>query len=348
MSANGLQGNMSPPQSLPPLVLRFADFGLALDVPITYVNVGNPKADVPLLKPTDFYQHLADIGKWDILYGKQDASLLPLFWQRFAEVEPNNTIHDAFESGVLDPCRTIPLVLHGDEGRGKKRRPVMIVNTHSLIGAGCRSYAAWHEEAPELRKASMGVNLKGSSMETRFLAFVLPKSGYGKDSIYLHAMFDELVDDLVKLQTVGVTVGAHRWHLAVIGAVGDLQFFTKLCSLTRSYNHVAKRSGQEANKGICHLCMGGTPGVSFEDFTDRPGWYSTQGLVDPWETTPKLIRRLHVDVCNKAGYLKPDIWHCMHMGAGKNFVSSAVVELLPRLPGHPNRKMLSFFWGSPY
>ena len=315
------------------LMLRFAEFGLALDVPITYVDVGNPKADFPMLKPSEFYQNLADLGKFDILYGQQDVNLLSEFWQRFKAVEPNNTIHDSFESGALSPSKTIPLVLHGDEGRGKKRTPVMVVNTHSLIGAGCRSSAAWHEEAPELRKASMAVNLAGCSVATRFLAFVMLKSAYGKDACYLNAMFDELINDLVKLQTTGVLVEGERWHLAVIGAVGDLQFFAKLCKLTRSYVHIAKRSGQQAKNGICHLCLGGTAGVSFEDFGDNPAWYATQGREEPWHSTPNLIRRLHVDTSNVAGFLRPDIWHCMHMGAGKNFMSSAVSEWLPHLPG---------------
>ena len=288
---------------------------------------------MPLIKPSDFYQHLANLGKLDILYGQQDPKLLEQFWQRFYLTEPGNTINEALQSGALPPCRTIPMVLHGDEGRGKKRSPIMVVNTHGVIGRGCRAYEKFHEDTPLLKEASMGVNLKGSSMATRFLAFVLPKAGYGKNSRFLHAMFDELILDLVQLQTVGVSVGSERWHLAFIGAVGDLQFFVKLCNLTRSYTHVSKRSGQQTTNGICHLCLGGRPHISFEDFTDNPIWYNTMGREDPWEEVPSLIRRLHVDVSNPASFLKPDIWHCMHLGAGKIFFASAVAEWLPHLPG---------------
>ena len=88
-------------------------------------------------------------------------------------------------------------------------------------------------------------------------------------------MMDALVADLVKLQTVGIMVDGERWHLVVLGITGDLQFFTKIGKLERSYNHVSKKSGQKTHTGICHLCMGGVPGCSFEDFSDEPVWLST-------------------------------------------------------------------------
>ena len=288
---------------------------------------------MPMIKPTHFYQHLADLGKLHLTYGGQDPHMLAEFWRRFALSEPNNTINSSFDSGALCPARTIPLVLHGDEGRGKKRQPVMVVNTHPLMGFGTRACDEYLRDAPEFREQSMGVNLKGASVETRFLAFVMPKVLYGKGACFLHTMFDELVADLVKLQTEGVLIGDERWHLATIGAVGDLQFFQKMCNLTRSYTHISKRSGQEMKNGICHLCLGGRPNISFEDFSDNPAWYASMGVEEPWETVPALIRKLHVDVGNPAWFLRPDIWHCMHLGAGKYFLASAFVEWLPHLPG---------------
>ena len=321
---------------LPMSHLRFTEFGLALDVPISYVDVGAPHGTsfpMPMIKPTHFYQHLADLGKLDVLYGQRSPDQLNEFWDRFSVTEPGNTIIEALESGALPKARTIPMLPHGDEGRGKKRRPVMVVNTHAIIGAGCRAFDEWHKDSPLMREASMGVNLKGSSLLTRFLAFVMPKGSYGKDSCYLDTMFDELISDLVQLQTVGIKVGEERWHLAVIGCVGDLQFFSKLCKLTRSYSHVAKRSGLQAKTGICHLCLSGTENISFEDFSDNPAWKSTTGISEPWDVTPNLIRRLHVDVSNRASFLKPDVWHCMHLGAGKAFLSSSISEWLPYVPG---------------
>ncbi|CAE6925045.1 unnamed protein product, partial [Symbiodinium sp. CCMP2456] len=147
-------------------------------------------------------------------------------------VEPNNTVHAAFAAGSMHPERTIPLVVHGDEGRGRKRLPVMVVNTHGLIGAGCRAFEEFHKDAPRMHQQAMPVNIKGHSVDTRFLAFVLSKKAYGTDSRYLQQMFDALVADLCELSTIGIKVksksGDETWRCAVVGAVGDLQFFTKV------------------------------------------------------------------------------------------------------------------------
>ena len=56
--------------------MSFKHYGLALDVPISYVDVGDSKNHVPWIKPTDFFQHLADLGKLNLLYAEQDTSVL--------------------------------------------------------------------------------------------------------------------------------------------------------------------------------------------------------------------------------------------------------------------------------
>ena len=288
---------------------------------------------MPMIKPSDFYLHLAELQKLDILYGCQDSTVLTEFWRRFAVIEPMNSIIDSFHAGILPPERTIPMVIHGDEGRARKHLPIMIVNSHGLIGNGCKAFEEWHKQSPMLKEASMAVNLKGSSMATRFLAFAMPKQAYGKDSEYLHKMFDELVADFVSLQNIGILVAGQRWHPVVIGMVGDLQFFAKIGRLTRSFSHVSKRTGQRALNGICHLCLAGQANYAFEDCSDDPGWYATLGAESPWTEAPTFVRRLHTDTANPAGFMKLDIFHCLHMGAGKIFLASSVAEWLPFVPG---------------
>ena len=290
-----------------------------------------------MIKPSDLFQHLADLGKLNLLFGQQPATVLPEFWSRFQVVEPNNTVHAAFAAGKMHPNRTIPMVIHGDEGRGRKRLPVMVVNTHGLIGAGCKAFHEFHKDAPKMQEEAMPVNIQGHSMETRFLSFVLTKKAYGTDSRYLLRMFEALVEDLCKLSTIGIQIksesAVETWHCAFIGSVGDLQFFSKVASLTRSYTHVSKRSGQQTKAGLCHLCLAGLPGWTFEDFSDSPAWLQSVGAEPPWESPPDLVMRLFHDTENPAGFLKPDLWHCLHLGCGKVFLASAVVEWLPFLPG---------------
>ncbi|OLP92710.1 hypothetical protein AK812_SmicGene25479 [Symbiodinium microadriaticum] len=312
---------------------EFKEYGLALDVPISYVDVGDVKQNLPWIKPTDLFEHLAQLDKLNILYAEQEPSVLTQFWERFRHVEPTNTILDSFSSGILVPERTIPMLVHGDEARSKKHMPMMVANLHAVIGYGCKAYQQWYKDAPISRAQAMGVNLKGAAVKTRFLSFVMQKKLYGEDGRYLDRMFDELARNLSELQTVGVSFRGERWHLAVIGAVGDWQFFAKMGKLTRCYTHVSKRSGQRTLAGICHLCHAGQPGVDWENFTSNPSWLQTIGCTAPWMTAPPLVRRLHVETCCPSAFMKPDFWHCCHLGAGKLFVASSLVEWLRVLPG---------------
>ncbi|CAE7922101.1 unnamed protein product, partial [Symbiodinium sp. KB8] len=238
------------------------------------------------------------------------------FWERFRHVEPTNTILDSFSSGILVPERTIPMLVHGDEARSKKHMPMMVANLHAVIGYGCKAYQQWYKDAPISRAQAMGGNLKGAAVKTRFLSFVMQKKNYGEDGRYLDRMFEELARNLSELQTVGVSFRGQKWHLAVIGAVGDWQFFAKVGKLTRCYTHVSKRSGQRTLAGICHLCHAGMAGIDWENFTSNPSWLQTVGCTAPWMTVPQLVRRLHVET-----------------RAGKLFVASSLVEWLRVLPG---------------
>ena len=56
--------------------LRFKQYGLALDVPISYVDVGDAKQNLPWIKPTDMFEHLAQLDKLNVLYAEQEPSVL--------------------------------------------------------------------------------------------------------------------------------------------------------------------------------------------------------------------------------------------------------------------------------
>ena len=51
--------------------------------------------------------------------------MLTTFWQRYANVDAEH---------VPCPHRTIPWMLHGDEGQGQVRRPILVISFQPLIG----------------------------------------------------------------------------------------------------------------------------------------------------------------------------------------------------------------------
>ena len=55
----------------------------------------------------------------------QVETTLARFWDRLLKVEGESTPH---------PTRTIPFCIHGDEGRGQLKRPVLVLSFQALLG----------------------------------------------------------------------------------------------------------------------------------------------------------------------------------------------------------------------
>lgn len=128
------------------------------------------------------------------------------FWTLFRTVLPNHDIYDK------DPefwSRCIPFQYHGDEGRGKLRRQVLIC-----------SYA------PALQS-------KGHSFLSRLLSTIVPGERYAVaegDGETLECLRDQIAADLLKLVHEGLEVGLgyHTLHYDV------LHFFAMLSMLVIS------------------------------------------------------------------------------------------------------------------
>ena len=81
--------------------------------------------------------------------------------------------------------------------------------------------------------------------------------------------------------------------------------------------------------GVCWLCIAGqTHGPPYEDVRiARAAWTETCGSNNelPWVQPGPLLRHLHLDELNIAGFYKPDLFHVYHAGVGKDFAASAIV-----------------------
>lgn len=55
------------------------------------------------------------------------GQLLTNFWQKYRYVDPSMTLPEV-------PSRTLPLCIHGDEGRGQCKRPIMVISFQPLLG----------------------------------------------------------------------------------------------------------------------------------------------------------------------------------------------------------------------
>lgn len=95
---------------------------------------GRPKVetmDYPILYPSTWLRYMLGHCSEIILGGFNISSvpgwqaMLQSFWSKFQASQP--------EAQVADPKLTIPIALHGDEGRGKNKRPIMCIGWQPLI-----------------------------------------------------------------------------------------------------------------------------------------------------------------------------------------------------------------------
>lgn len=95
--------------------------GLRLNVKISQLP-GEDLKGVYVVYLTDFIQYMVDKHELCRLWGgiprDEIQPTLRLFWSRFKTVEQDHEVFHQLDAGLIDPGRTIPLYVHGDEGRG--------------------------------------------------------------------------------------------------------------------------------------------------------------------------------------------------------------------------------------
>lgn len=156
---------------------RFQQHGLALKIPISWVDLPSGDVKFPVLRITDTISYLVHWGYINKLLGDMPMSeakpTLLTFWRRFSKQNPG---HQVFDSNV-SLSRAIPVMIHGDEGRGFKRSGVMMLSVQGAIGRGSRPFRKRHS-LKALRDNRMGVNIGGSSYNSRLLFGAMPKKHY--------------------------------------------------------------------------------------------------------------------------------------------------------------------------
>ncbi|CAE7818489.1 unnamed protein product, partial [Symbiodinium necroappetens] len=78
-------------------------------------------------------------------------------------------------------------MIHGDEGRGRNKSPLMVISVQPLVGWRGPNY----------------LNMSSHSMTTRLLFTVVPSRMYAKEQT-LDTLHRALADDLLKLHNEGL------------------------------------------------------------------------------------------------------------------------------------------------
>ncbi|CAE7541097.1 unnamed protein product [Symbiodinium sp. CCMP2592] len=225
-------------------------------------------------------------------------------------------------------------LVHGDEGRSKKKNPLLVISAHSILGLGSGVHSHLHDTEPYDKQE---LNWTGHTAATRWLLSVLPRAMYDDQrSDNYQLLLKHLVDDMKELFETGLVdpLTGHTHYFCILNIIGDWPFLAKSFEWTRTFGNSAKKAtAKKAPTGICHACWADKPGYPFEDFESaEPRWRQTLNRDDPYITKPILMELPH-DPADPSGFAGQDYFRGFHLGAGKIFVSSALALLSGLFPG---------------
>ena len=304
--------------------------------------------EIPMLLPSSWMQvvlaECPDLLCGDSCSHSEIHEQLSAFWTCYEFFQPG---HVVYRKDKNDLHSTIPIVVHGDEGRylkkgnfmvctietvlgndaekKNKKKPCTCFNTpelsrYSNIGAGRTGDASFMKD---LAVASeQHVNDSGNEFLTKFLVFGMSSLVYKKNKEILIQAFDMVARDLQSLHEHGLVVKGHTYFASTLGCKGDLKFHHQIGHLSRSYYNVGVRQ----NHPICSLCLAGQDGLNFEDVSDRPPWMETMYVVKPWSRTPSLATIPFQNGCPEAIF-RLDMFHSWKVGLGRDLTGSTLIVL---------------------
>ena len=288
------------------------------------------------LRPTSVLEYLVS-KQPQVVFGSCGQGALPAFWEAYRMYHPT---HEIFQHHANDLARVIPIAVHGDEGRGKRRSNTTVVSLEFVLGikgpkkpcSVCRpTHLDVCEEEPtdptHVLARIFFCNLKGHSFLQHVPLFVLPGTYAQSYKDMTFKMLELIGDELRELFFSGFKIKDEQWFVALVGCKGDLKWYSKIAKLTRGYEH----KGRKRDVACCHICLAGSPGMPAEDLTSQPVWADTLWRERPWdeteEGTPPLFR-VPFDQSKPEALYKHDIMHTLRLGVYRDFVGSTILLYL--------------------
>lgn len=322
-----------------PVKLRKLNYdpGNGTDLPMTYIA------------PSDLVTYLmADHP--EVLCGGftsiDDRGLhLQSFWEGFRLAHGD---HEVFKEHGDNLGQVIPLVWHGDEGRGKRRGNTAVVSCGTplsiftavnakkrrLDDCACNPPAQSLRKYPAVNRRLSGKHLaalrlqattmKGHSFLHRFPLFIIPSAVHHEYPGALEELLKIIARDLRRLFFEGFDAGGRHYAVAVLGALGDLKWFKKI-ALERSWEN----KGTVRNIACCHECGAGVDNVPMEDMSETPVWAPTRYHSRPWTNPPVM---LPVPICNAIPekQYKRDPFHFCKVGIYRDLAASCLLWLVSK------------------
>ena len=104
---------------------------LSLPIPFHYLEK-NKKLKIPIFRVQDWFRFLLNHNLWHVTTGLQNPNpprseaQWEKFWSLYRQENGNHQIFARADRGEIDLRRTAAILVHGDEGRGRRRQAVFV------------------------------------------------------------------------------------------------------------------------------------------------------------------------------------------------------------------------------
>ena len=282
-------------------------------------------------------------------------SICEAYWEAYRNFHGTHEVYRLFEN-ELRWC--IPIAVHGDEGRGKRRSNTTVVSWEAVLGlkgkSSCDECVPSHMNLSEEQRdidvhataKSLRSNMQGHSFLQHFPCFVLPgtlgKQVYEK---LLAEIMEFMSSQLSELFYNGFVVDGVTWRLVVVGCKADLKWHSKVCKLTRGFEN--KSSTRDLAQ--CHWCHAGMPGVPAEEQGPTATWTRSMFTDRPWLPQKRPYQlKIPFDSQRPEYLYKCDQFHCLRLGLYRHFAGSCIFRILRTgffLVGGQVHEKLDAAWG---
>ena len=248
------------------------EWGLTIPVQITFCQkvllCEKIVLSQPMVLPSTWIQYML-YHKPQLLLGgfalqhTLTNKFLEAFWRMYRMEHPS---HLVFREHGDHLHRCVPYTLFGDEGRGLRKSPIMIMSLEAVFGQTTfRAVQEALKRGDAMTDAAlldcMQHTGKGNSLMSRFLVYALPHTLYRgkKRKGFWFTCFDKIAPDCNDVFYKGVLIGQDTYFPVCLGMKGDSPAQAKAGSLTRTFQHLGHL------RGICPACLAGT-GTQFAKF----------------------------------------------------------------------------------
>lgn len=302
---------------------------------------------IAYIKPSDLLQYVMtncpDVWVCGLDSATDRAIHLEAFWRAYELAHGDHAVYK--EHGNL--CSCLPMLWHGDEGRGKRRGNTLVLSlqtpfsmrtvlnykkrkraecdcqpraaTIRKYGPATSQLSARHRDALKMQENTMKLH----PFLHHFPLCILPSAIYPAHARVLDEILSILALDMRRLFFEGFDAGGKHYTGALIGAKGDLKWFKKI-ALERSYDN----QGFVQNKACCHECGAGVDGLPYEDVASEvPCWANTRFQSRPWTVAPAMTPVPFCDAAPEKQYQK-DIFNMTKVGIYRDCAGSTLCWLV--------------------